>query len=205
MQFHHVAIDIHQQTAIVPIPLAVSPGQASASWTILFTSSANLLKLQLTSRKCPKSNIFWNWTKKSPIFLHPQSAYGLCCSIANLDIIPFGTWKRQNQPSYEYYFIATWALRVCRFSTLFHSSKHDLLSAISFTRTSPWGGTCFLPLPPWIRSCLPAAESRKSAVNCTWTSLQRVLGTLSWAARLPLHAIHCAWAAWAFMRRLPER
>lgn len=70
MWFNHVAVDMHQQTSILPIPLALSPRrsgkscQASTSWTILFTSSANLLNLQITSRKCPKSNMFWNWTKK---------------------------------------------------------------------------------------------------------------------------------------------
>lgn len=70
MEFNYEAVDIHQQMSILLILLAVSPRrsgkpcQASTSWTILFTSSANLLNLQITSRKCPKSNLFWNRTKK---------------------------------------------------------------------------------------------------------------------------------------------
>lgn len=169
---------------ILPVPLALPPRrsgkpcQASTSWTILFTSSANLLNLQITSRRCPKSNIFCNWTKKSIILLCQWWMYGLCHSIVNLDIIPFGTWKIQNQPSYEYHFIVTRALQVCTFSTLFHSAWFPVLH-------KTWAAPCHL-LPQallpgvapgfWARTPLPSPTLSPQLPLCSWE--QNIRGKL---------------------------
>lgn len=149
--FSHVALDVHQQMSTLLIPLAASPRrsgkscQASTSWTI-FTSSANMLNLQITSRKCPQSNIFWNKTKKkkSIILFCKWWAYGLCPFITNLEIIPFGTWKAKNpsQPWILFYcHLGFRGLQVLHcFPFGFQCCwKHELLSVTSFALCIPQG------------------------------------------------------------------
>lgn len=127
------------------IPLVVSPRrsgkscQASTSWTIV-TSSANLLNLQITSRKCPQSNIFWNRTKKKT-----QSS----CSVSGermVYVLSLQTWisshlaleKYKSVPAMN--IILLW-LGLWRFagSPLFSTAlgfqcclKYELLSVTSF-------------------------------------------------------------------------